>query len=101
FPRVIDTLQMGLTLHSTIKPVTLSGRTMGRSRTEGRTIPFLQVAGILHAGTSGGPLVHAESGEVFGMVVHSVPFIGQAKNRQGSFLGTVLLRADMSYVIPV
>src|SRR5690606_16622236 len=35
FPRVIDTLQMGLTLHSTIKPVTLSGRTMGRSRTEG------------------------------------------------------------------
>jgi Tfp pilus assembly protein PilF len=100
FPRVIDTLQMGLALHSTIKPVTLSAFTMGRSRTEGRMIPFLQVSGILHAGTSGGPLVHADRMEVFGMVVHSVPYIGQAKNGQGALLGTVMLRADMSYVIP-
>jgi S1-C subfamily serine protease/tetratricopeptide (TPR) repeat protein len=100
FPRVIDTLQMGLTLHSTVKPVNVSGVAMGRSRTQGRIIPFIQASGVLHAGTSGGPLVHAGSGQVLGMVVHSVPYIGQAKDRQGSMIGSVLLRADMSYAIP-
>ena len=100
FPRVIDTLQMGLTLHSTVKPVNVSGLTMGRSRTQDRIIPFIQTSGVIHAGTSGGPLVHAGSGQVLGMVVHSVPYIGQAKDRQGSLIGSVLLRADMSYAIP-
>jgi len=34
------------------------------------------------------------------MVVHSVPYIGQATDRKGSRIGNVLLRADMSYAIP-
>jgi S1-C subfamily serine protease len=100
FPRVIDTLQMGLTLHSTIKPVNVSGWIMGQSRTQSQIIPFIQASGVLHAGTSGGPLVHAETGQILGIVVHSVPYIGQAKDRTGSLIGSVLLRADMSYAIP-
>ncbi len=100
FPRVIDTLQMGLTLHSTVKPVNVSGVAMGRSRTQGRIIPFIQASGVVHAGTSGGPLVDAVSGQVLGMVVHSVPYVGQATDRHGSLIGSVLLRADMSYAIP-
>lgn len=100
FPRVIDTLQMGLMLHGTVKPVNVSGVTMGRSRTQGRTMPFLQVSGVLHAGTSGGPIVDAVSGQVLGIVVHSVPYIGQATDRKGSLIGSVQLRADMSYAIP-
>jgi tetratricopeptide (TPR) repeat protein len=100
FPRIIDTLQMGLTLHSTVKPVNISGVAMGRSRTQGRIIPFIQASGVVHAGTSGGPLVDAVSGQVLGMVVHSVPYVGQATDRHGSLIGSVLLRADMSYAIP-
>lgn len=100
FPRVIDTLQMGLMLHGTVKPVNVSGLTMGRSRTQGRTMPFLQVSGVLHAGTSGGPIVDAVSGQVLGIVVHSVPYIGQATDSKGSLIGSVQLRADMSYAIP-
>ena len=100
FPRVIDTLQMGLTLHGTVKPVNISGVAMGRSRTQGRIIPFIQVSGVVHAGTSGGPLVDSVKGQVLGMVVHSVPYVGQATDRHGSMIGSVLLRADMSYAIP-
>lgn len=100
YPRVIDTLQMGLTLHATVKPVNISGWAMGRSRTQGRIIPFIQSSGVIHSGTSGGPLVDAANGQVLGMVVHSVPYVGQATDRQGSMIGSVLLRADMSYAIP-
>ncbi|MBA3965660.1 MAG: serine protease [Nitrospirales bacterium] len=100
FPRIIDTLQMGLMLHGTVKPVNISGVTLGRSRTQGRSMPFLQVSGVLHAGTSGGPIVDAVSGQVLGIVVHSVPYIGQATDRKGSLIGSVQLRADMSYAIP-
>ncbi len=100
FPRVIDTLQMGLTLHSTVKPLNVSGVVMGRSRTAGRIIPFIQASGVLHAGTSGGPIVDAARGQVLGVVVHSVPYMGQATDHQGSLIGSVMLRADMSYAIP-
>ncbi len=100
FPRVIDTLQMGLMLHGTVKPVNVSGVTMGRSRTQGRFMPFLQISGVLHAGTSGGPIVDAVNGQVLGIVVHSVPYMGQATDRNGSLIGSVQLRADMSYAIP-
>jgi tetratricopeptide (TPR) repeat protein len=34
------------------------------------------------------------------MVVHSVPYMGKATDRKGSMIGSVLLRADMSYAIP-
>ena len=101
FPRVIDTLQMGLTLHGTVKPVNISGVAMGRSRTRVPIIPFIQVSGVVHAGTSGGPLVDSVNGQVLGMVVHSVPYVGQATDRHGSMIGSVLLiRLDTSYAIP-
>ncbi len=100
YPRVTDTLQMGLMLHATVKPINMTGWTYGRTRTQRHVVPFLQVSGVLHSGTSGGPLVDSKSGKVLGVVVHSVPYIGKATDRQGSMIGRVLLRADISYAIP-
>lgn len=101
YPRVSDILQMGLTLHASVFPMTISGAAMGRSRTAGLPMPFVQTVGMLNAGSSGGPLVHSETGEIAGLVVHTVPYLEQVKNARGEQLGSVMMRAGLSYSIPV
>ena len=101
YPRVPDVLQMGLALHASVFPMTISGAAMGRSRTAGRPIPFVQTVGLLNAGSSGGPLVHGETGEIVGLVVQTVPYLESVKNARGERLGTVMMRAGLSYSIPV
>ena len=101
YPRVSDVLHMGLTLHASVIPMTITGAAMGRSRTAGLPIPFVQTVGMLNAGSSGGPLVHSETGEIAGLVVHTVPYLEQVKNAGGERLGTVMMRAGLSYSIPV
>jgi Tfp pilus assembly protein PilF len=101
YPRVSDVLQMGLTLHASVFPMTISGAAMGRSRTAGQPISFVQTVGILNAGSSGGPLVDSETGEIAGLVVHTVPYLEQVKNARGERQGTVMMRAGLSYSIPV
>lgn len=101
YPRVPDVLQMGLTLHASVMPMTITGAAMGRSRTAGLPIPFMQTVGMLNAGSSGGPLVYSETGEIAGLVVHTVPYLEQVKNDRGERLGTAMMRAGLSYSIPV
>jgi len=100
YPRLPDVLRMGLTIHPTVFPVTVTGEAMGRSRTTGQPIPFAQITGFMNAGSSGGPLVLADTGEIAGLVVHSVPYLERTKNPQGEVMGTVMLRAGLSYCIP-
>lgn len=100
YPRVSDVLQMGLTLHASVFPMTISGTAMGRSRTVGLPISFIQTVGTLNAGSSGGPLVDNETGEIAGLVVHTVPYLEQIKNARGERQGTVMMRAGLSYSIP-
>jgi hypothetical protein len=100
YPRLPDVLRMGLTIHPTVFPVTVTGEAMGRSRTKGQPIPFAQITGFMNAGSSGGPLVLSETGEIAGLVVHSVPYMERSKNQQGEVIGTVMLRAGLSYCIP-
>ena len=101
YPRVSDVLHMGLTLHASVIPMTITGAAMGRSRTAGLPIPFVQTVGMLNAGSSGGPLVDSETGELAGMVVHTVPYLEPVKNAGGERLGAVMMRAGLSYSIPV
>ena len=101
YPRVSDVLHMGLTLHASVIPMTITGAAMGRSRTSGLPIPFVQTVGMLNAGSSGGPLVDSETGELAGLVVHTVPYLEQVKNDRGERLGTAMMRAGLSYSIPV
>ena len=101
YPRVSDVLQMGLTLHASVFPMTISGVAMGRSRTAGLPMSFVQTVGTLNAGSSGGPLVDSETGEIAGLVVHTVPYLEQVKNARGERQGTVMMRAGLSYSIPV
>lgn len=100
YPRLPDVLQMGLTIHPTVFPVTVSGEAMGRSRIAHRPLPFLHITGLMNAGSSGGPLVAAASGQILGLVVHTVPYMETAKNMQGEAIGRVMLRAGLSYCIP-
>lgn len=100
YPRLPDVLRMGLTIHPTVFPVTVTGEAMGRSRTTGQPLPFAQITGFMNAGSSGGPLVLAETGEIAGLVVHSVPYLERSKSPQGEVIGTVMLRAGLSYCIP-
>ncbi len=100
YPRLPDVLQMGLTIHPTVFPVTVSGEAMGQSRIAHRPLPFLHITGLMNAGSSGGPLVSAASGHVLGLVVHTVPYLETAKNVQGESIGRVMLRAGLSYCIP-
>lgn len=100
YPRITDILQMGLTLHPTVFPINVSGVALGRSRTENRPVSFIQTTGPMNSGSSGGPLVRLATGEVVGMVVHTVPYIGQAKNLKGAVVGNVMLRAGINYSIP-
>ncbi|HSQ49631.1 MAG TPA: tetratricopeptide repeat-containing serine protease family protein [Nitrospiraceae bacterium] len=101
YPRVSDVLHMGLTLHTSVIPMTITGAAMGRSRTAGLPVPFLQTVGMLNAGSSGGPLVDSKTGELAGLVVHTVPYLEQVKNDRGERLGTAMMRAGLSYSIPV
>lgn len=101
YPRVSDVLHMGLTLHTSVIPMTITGAAMGRSRTAGLPVPFVQTVGMLNAGSSGGPLVDSETGELAGLVVHTVPYLEQVKNDRGERLGTAMMRAGLSYSIPV
>ena len=55
---------------------------------------------MLNAGSSGGPLIQSETGEIAGLVVHTVPYVEHVKNAEGSRLGTVMMRAGLSYSIP-
>lgn len=100
YPRLPDVLRMGLTIHPTVFPVTITGEAMGRSRTTGQPIPFAQITGFMNAGSSGGPLILSETGQIAGLVVHSVPYLERSKNHQGEVIGTVMLRAGLSYCIP-
>jgi Tfp pilus assembly protein PilF len=101
YPRVSDVLHMGLTLHASVIPMTITGAAMGRSRTAGLPVPFVQTVGMLNAGSSGGPLVDSETGELAGLVVHTVPYLEPVKNDRGERLGTTMMRAGLSYSIPV
>lgn len=100
YPRLPDVLQMGLTIHPSVFPVTVSGEATGQSRTTHRPLPFLHITGLMNAGSSGGPLVAAASGQILGLVVHTVPYLETAKNTQGESIGRVMLRAGLSYCIP-
>jgi Tfp pilus assembly protein PilF len=81
--------------------MTITGAAMGRSRTAGLPVPFVQTVGMLNAGSSGGPLVDSETGELAGLVVHTVPYLEPVKNDRGERLGTAMMRAGLSYSIPV
>lgn len=101
YPRVSDVLHMGLTLHASVFPMTISGVALGRSRTAERSLPFVQTVGQLNAGSSGGPLVDSATGELAGLVVQTVPYLESVKTAQGERLGAVMMRAGLSYSIPV
>jgi tetratricopeptide (TPR) repeat protein len=64
-------------------------------------VSFVQTVGMLNAGSSGGPLVDSETGELAGLIVHTVPYLEQVKNDRGERLGTAMMRAGLSYSIPV
>jgi Flp pilus assembly protein TadD len=91
---------MGLALHATVVPETISGVAIGRSRIEQDRAVFIQTTGILHPGNSGGPLVQLDSGEAVGMLVHTVPYMERARDRDGKSIGSVVLKTGISYSIP-
>jgi tetratricopeptide (TPR) repeat protein len=45
--------------------------------------------------------VHSETGEIAGLIVHTVPYLEQVRNTRDERLGTVMMRAGLSYSIPV
>lgn len=100
YPRITDILQMGFALHASIIPAMVSGLVQGQSRTNGRVVDFLQTAGLLNFGNSGGPLVRTDSGEVAAMVVTTVPYLERAKDSQGVAIGSVMMKSGISYSIP-
>ena len=100
YPRLTDVLNMGFALHPTIVPGTMNGIIQGRSRTTYHFAPFVQVTGHINQGSSGGPLVDLTSGEVIGMVVLQVPYLERARDRNGTGIGSVMIRSGISYAIP-
>ncbi|MBI4400890.1 MAG: serine protease [Nitrospirae bacterium] len=100
YPRIQDILQMGFTLHPTISTGTVGGVAEGRSRANGRPVTFIQTTGILNFGNSGGPLVCADSGEVAGMLVQTVPYLERARDRSGAAIGSVTMKSGIGYSIP-
>jgi hypothetical protein len=100
YPRVTDVLQMGFVLHPTVVAGQANGVTIGRSRAKGRQTPFIQTTGNFNFGNSGGPLVGLDSQEVYGMVVHTVPYLERAKDRNGTSIGTILMKSGIGYSIP-
>jgi len=100
YPRITDILQMGFALHATAVPGVVSGVAQGRSRTDGRPQLFLQTTGLLNFGNSGGPVVRVDTGDVVGMVVTTVPYLERAKDQNGAAIGSVMMKAGISYSIP-
>ena len=100
YPRITDILQLGFALHASTIPAMASGLVQGQSRTNGRVVDFLQTAGLLNFGSSGGPLVRTDSGEVAAMVVTTVPYLERAKDAQGVAIGSVMMKSGISYSIP-
>jgi hypothetical protein len=101
YPRLTDVLNMGFALHPTVVPGNINGLVEGRSRLQQRFASFLQITGLINQGSSGGPLVDATSGEVTGMVVLQVPYLERARDRNGTRIGSVMIRAGIGYAIPV
>src|SRR5207248_3357221 len=101
YPRMPDVLQTGLTLHASVIPMTITGTAIGRSRRAALPVPFVQTVGMLNAGNSGGPLVDSQTGEITGLIVHTVPYLESVKNYGGARLGAVMMRASLSYSIPI
>ena len=100
YPRITDILNLGFALHATVIPAMVNGLVHGQSRTTERVIDFLQTTGLLNFGSSGGPLVRTDSGEVAAMVVKTVPYLERAKNTQGDPIGSVMIKSGISYSIP-
>jgi hypothetical protein len=100
YPRITDILQLGFALHASTIPAMVSGLVQGQSRTDGRVVEFLQTAGLLNFGSSGGPLVRTDSGEVAAMVVTTVPYLERAKDAHGVAIGSVMMKSGISYSIP-
>ena len=100
YPRLTDILNMGFALHPTIVPANVNGTIQGRSRTQYRYAPFIQITGLINQGSSGGPLVDLDSGEVAGMVVLQVPYLERARDRSGAGIGSVMIRSGIGYAIP-
>jgi hypothetical protein len=100
YPRITDILQLGFALHASTIPAMVSGLVQGQSRTNGRVVDFLQTAGLLNFGSSGGPLVRTDSGEVAAMVVTTVPYLERAKDSHGVAIGSVMMKSGISYSIP-
>jgi len=100
YPRITDILHLGFALHASTIPAMASGLVQGQSRTNGRVVDFLQTVGLLNFGSSGGPLVRTDSGEVAAMVVTTVPYLERAKDAQGVAIGSVMMKSGISYSIP-
>jgi hypothetical protein len=100
YPRITDILQMGFVLHPTVVSGHANGIAEGRSRTKGRSTPFIQTTANFNFGNSGGPLVSLQSHEVSGMVVHTVPYLERAKDRAGAPVGNVVMKSGIGYSIP-
>src|SRR2546428_6607026 len=91
---------MGFVLQPTVVSGHANGIAEGRSRTKGRSTPFIQTTANFNFGNSGGPLVSLQSHEVSGMVVHTVPYLERAKDRAGAPVGNVVMKSGIGYSIP-
>ena len=100
YPRVTDILQMGFVLHPTVVAGYANGLVEGRTRSKGRSTPFIQTTANFNFGNSGGPLISLGSQEVHGMVVHTVPYLERAKDRSGAAIGSVIMKSGIGYSIP-
>src|SRR5207247_9989060 len=99
-PRTTDIVPRGFVLHPTVVAGQANRLASGRSRTKGRSTPFIQTTGNFNFGNSGGPLIGFDSQEVYGMVVHTVPYLERAKDRSGTPVGSVMMKSGIGYSIP-
>ena len=100
YPRITDILQMGFVLHPTVVAGYANGLVEGRTRSKGRSTPFIQTTANFNFGNSGGPLISVGTQEVHGMVVHTVPYLERAKDRSGAAIGSVIMKSGIGYSIP-
>jgi hypothetical protein len=100
YPRLVDILNIGFALHSTITPGTINGAVEGRTRAQSRHATYLQMTGALNSGNSGGPIIDLDTGEAVGMVTQTVPYLERARDRNGNVLGSVMMRSGIGYAIP-
>ena len=91
---------MGFALHASSIPAMVSGLVQGPVKDQRTSHDFLQTAGLLNFGNSGGPLVRSDSGEVAAMVVTTVPYLERAKDSHGVAIGSVMMKSGISYSIP-